>query len=209
MSRGGRKKTQDGAERRCIVTRAVEPKTRLIRFVAGPDGQLVPDLQGRLPGRGMWVTAERAVLDQALAKRLFNRAAKADLTVPDGLSDMLEDMLVRRVVELLSLSRKAGRAVAGYEKVKSWLMTGQGSILIQASDGSSRGKSKLNTPPDGRFIGSLTAREIGLAFGRESVIHGAVTAGGLGDRILDEATRLSGFRQTGGDKAAGKEQKDA
>jgi len=205
VSRGGRKKSDDGAERRCIVTRETQLKPAMIRFVAGPDGQLVPDVLGRLPGRGMWISADRSVLEQALHKRLFNRAAKAELNVPDGLADTVEDMLVRRVVELIALARKAGQAVAGYEKVKSWLISGQGSILVQATDGSSRGKSKLNTPSDGRFIGCLSAGEIGLAFGRESVIHGAVTAGGLGDRILEEATRLAGFRKTGGDTAAGKE----
>lgn len=209
MTRGGRPKSQDASTRRCIVTRKTLPKAELIRFVVGPDGQLVPDLLARLPGRGMWISAHRAVLDKALDKRLFNRAAKAEIKVADRMSDDVEALLARRVVELIALARKAGEAVAGYEKVKSWLMTGQGVILVQASDGSARGKTKLRTPPDGAFVGSLSAGEIGLAFGRESVIHGAVTAGGLGDRIVEEATRLAGFRQTGGETDAGKELKDA
>ncbi|MGV6810922.1 MAG: RNA-binding protein [Brevirhabdus sp.] len=209
MTRGGRPKSQDASTRRCIVTRKTLPKAELIRFVVGPDGQLVPDLLARLPGRGMWISAHRAVLDKALDKRLFNRAAKAEIKVADRMSDDVEALLARRVVELIALARKAGEAVAGYEKVKSWLMTGQGVILVQASDGSARGKTKLRTPPGGAFVGCLSAGEIGLAFGRESVIHGAVTAGGLGDRIVEEATRLAGFRQTGGETDAGKELKDA
>jgi len=202
MTRGGRPKSQDDAStRRCIVTRTALPKSGMIRFVVGPEGQLVADILGRLPGRGIWVSADRGTLDHALGKRLFARAAKTDVKVPDTMADDVEAMLTRRVIDLIALARKAGEAVAGYEKVKSWLATGQGSILVQASDGSTRGKTKLRTPPDGTFVGCLSAGEIGLAFGRESVIHGAVTAGGLGDRIVEEATRLAGFRQTGGENA--------
>jgi len=209
VTRGGRSKSHDASERSCIVTRKTGPRAGMIRFVVGPEGQLVPDIRAKLPGRGIWVSADRATLEQAVTKRLFARAAKAEVTVPEGLVDDVEALLARRVVDLIAMARKAGDAVAGYEKVKSWLATGQGSVLIQASDGSARGKSKLNTPYDGRFVGCFRAGEIGLAFGRESVIHGAVTAGGLGARSVEEATRLAGFRKTGGETDAGKELKDA
>ena len=117
MSRGGRIKDNDQPERRCIVTGEVQPKAGLIRFVAGPDGQVVPDLAEKLPGRGIWVSADRAAIDKAAAKGLFSRAAKAPVKAPVGLDDLVEAGVARRLVELVSLARKSGRAVAGFEKV--------------------------------------------------------------------------------------------
>ncbi|WP_207102709.1 RNA-binding protein [Paracoccus shandongensis] len=206
MSRGGRIKDHDEPERRCIVTGEVQPKAGLIRFVAGPDGQVVPDLAEKLPGRGLWVSADRAAIDKAAAKGLFSRAAKAPVKAPEGLADMVEAGVAKRLVELVSLARKSGRAVAGFEKVKGWLAEGRAKVLLQASDGSDRGKGKLWTPTGGRWFGCLTASELGLSFGRDHVIHGALAAGGLTDKVILEAGRLTGLRgHDGGNTAAGKE----
>ena len=207
MSRGGREKTRDdGPERRCIATGASAPAQGLIRFVIGPDATVVPDLAGKLPGRGIWVTARTADLEKAVQKRLFSRAARAQVTVPEDLPGLVEAGLTRRVIDLISLARKAGYAVAGYEKVKGWLLTGETPVLVQASDGSERGKSKLKPPvlPDGRtgkFLGMLTAQELGLAFGREHVIHAALAAGGLTRRVVEDAARLEGLREMDGENA--------
>ena len=199
MGRAGRKTRPDEPERRCIATGAVQPRAGLIRFVVSPDGMIVPDLGGKLPGRGIWVAADRAALDKAVGKRLFARGAKAAVTVPDGLIDLVEAGLTRRVIDGVSMARKAGQAVCGYEKVKGWLLTGEAAYLLQASDGSGRGKSKLS-PPDGpaSHIGCLTAGELGLAFGREHVIHGALAAGGLAKRVVEDAAKLTGVRMTDG-----------
>lgn len=206
MSRGGRIKDHDQPERRCIVTGEVQPKAGLIRFVSGPDGLVVPDLAEKLPGRGIWVVADRAAIDKAAAKGLFSRAAKATVKAPEGLADLVEAGVARRLVELVSLARKSGRAVAGFEKVKGWLAEGRAKVLLQASDGSERGKGKLWTPTGGRWFGCLTASELGLSFGRDHVIHGALAAGGLTDKVILEAGRLTGLRgHDGGNTAAGKE----
>ncbi|NIY97465.1 RNA-binding protein [Salipiger sp. HF18] len=195
MSRGGQDKDRaDGPERRCIATGETQPASGLIRFVVGPEGQVVPDHAGKLPGRGIWVASEPAALEKAAKKGLFARAAKAPVTVPDDLPTLIEQMLARRVVELISLARKSGSAVSGYEKVKDWLGREDAVVLIQAEDGSSRGKSKLSTPYGGKYIGWLTADELGLAFGREKVIHAALGAGGLTKRVVEEAQRLKGLR---------------
>ncbi|KMK65945.1 RNA-binding protein [Puniceibacterium sp. IMCC21224] len=195
MTRGGQTKDlPDGPERKCIATGEVQPKHGLIRFVVGPENQIVPDIMGKLPGRGIWVAADRAALDKAAQKGLFARAARQPVTVPDGMVDQLEQMLVRRVVDLVSLARKSGAAVSGYEKVKDWLSKEEAEVLIQSSDGSERGKSKLSTPHFGSYIGWLTANELGLAFGRQTVIHAALGAGGLTKRVVEEAQRLKGVR---------------
>jgi len=199
MSRGGASKDRtDGPERKCIVTGEAQPKGGLIRFVAGPDGVVVPDILGKLPGRGVYVTADRAVLQRAVDKNLFARGLKRQVKVPEDLVGTVEQQLARRVVDLISLARKSGDAVAGYENVKSWLDKDQAEVLIQAVDGSGRGKSKLSTPHYGRYIGWLTADELGMAFGRETVIHAALASGGLGKRVVEEAQRLRGLRETNG-----------
>jgi uncharacterized protein len=206
MTRGGQKDDDKDADRKCIVTGEVQPKAGLIRFVLGPDNQVIPDILGKLPGRGMYVTADRDILEQA-RKGQFSRSAKQPVVVPDGLLDEVERQLARRTVDLIALTRKSGRAVCGFEKVKGWLAGGERvRVLVQAADGSERGKTKLWTPEGARYFGCLTSAELGLAFGRQSVIHGALAAGGLSDRVVQEATKLRGLREgNGGDGASGKD----
>jgi uncharacterized protein len=195
LTRGGREKDQDDPERKCIASGESQPKAGLVRFCVGPDGQIVPDILGRLPGRGIYVSADRALIEKAAKKGLFARAARQPVKVPDGLANLVEELLAQRVVDLLSMARKAGDAVMGYEKVKDWLAKGQAATLIQASDGSERGKTKLHAPEGaGGFIGVLTAGEMGLSFGRERAIHAALAAGGLRTRVVVEAARLAGLR---------------
>jgi predicted RNA-binding protein YlxR (DUF448 family) len=185
----------DDPERKCIVSGESQPKAGLVRFCIGPDDMVVPDILGRLPGRGIYVAASREAITKAATKGLFSRAARQPVKVPEGLADLVEALLTRRVVELISMARKANSAVMGYEKVKDWLSSGKARVLVQASDGSERGKTKLR-PPEGEkaFIGFLTAGELGLAFGRERAIHAALGAGGLTTRVVEEAARLSGLR---------------
>jgi len=209
MTRGGQDKTNEMPERRCIVTGDVQPKFGLVRFVLGPDGVIYPDLAEKLPGRGIWVTADRAAIEKAAAKGLFSRAAKAPAKAPENLADLVEQGLAHRVIELISLVRKSGKAVVGFEKVKSWLAEGRAKVLFQASDGSERGKGKLWTPEGGRWFGCLTSSELGLAFGRDHAIHGALAAGGLTPRVIQEAARLAGMRKQDGGKPAMKDTKTA
>ena len=195
MTRGGKTKNrEDGPERKCIATGEVQPKYGLLRFVVGPENEIVADLAGKLPGRGVYVAADKAALGKAASKGLFARAFKHPVKVPEQLDTLVEDMLVRRVIDLISLARKSGDAVTGYEKVKDSLQKEEARVLIQANDGSERGKSKLSTPYGGDYIGWLSADELGMAFGRQSVIHAALGAGGLTKRVVEEAQRLKGIR---------------
>ena len=210
MSRGGKHKDRsDGPERKCIATGEAVPKRGMIRFVVSPDGQVVPDILERLPGRGIWVSADRAALELTVKKNLFSRAAPQQVAVPEDLVDRVEAALTRRLTDLIALSRKGGNAVAGFEKVKDWLATRKIAVLLQASDGSERGKSKLWTPEGARYFSVLTARELGLAFGRQSVIHGALAAGGLGPSVVEGAAKLQGLRVADGGMTAGKDERNA
>lgn len=195
MTRGGHEKDNKAAERRCLITGDVQDKAGLVRFALGPDGVVVPDLAEKLPGRGLWLTANRKTIEKAIAKGAFSRGARASAKAPDGLVDQVVAGLTKRVIELISLARKSGSAVAGFEKVKDWLAAGRVKVLLQASDGSDRGKGKLWTPEGARWFGCLTASELGLAFGRDHVIHSALSRGGLAEKIIRDASRLNGLRE--------------
>ena len=208
MGRGGRTKDRDVSERRCIVTGETAPKAGLIRFVIGPDNMVYPDVLEKLPGRGMWVTASRDALDKA-GKGQFSKSAKQAVNVPIGLTDEVERQLARRVVDLIALARKAGSAVCGFEKVKGWVSGGERvRALLQASDGSERGKTKLWTPEGARYFGCLTAQELGLAFGRGEVVHGALASGRLSDRVVEEAVKLKSLREIEGGEGTDRKDKE-
>ena len=195
MTRGGRHMKREASERRCIVTGETGPKTGLIRFVVGPDDAIVPDLAEKLPGRGIWVSADADALTKAATKGGFARAARGPVTTPGNFADWVGDLLARRIVDTLSIGRKAGAVIAGFEKVKSLLMLEEAAILFQARDGSDGMKKKLRSPHGAdSYFECLKACELGLAFGRDRVIHAAVRHGGIADLCVEEARRLTGLR---------------
>ncbi len=195
MSRGGRRKERNGPERRCIATGESGSPDGLIRFALDPDGVVTPDLAERLPGRGIWVTARRDLVEKAVKKNLFSRSAKRAVKAPQDLADQLEQALARRAVEALGLTRKSGLATNGFEKVRARLKQGPVAALIEARDGSEQGRARLRPMAgDAPILAALTASELGLAFGRDSVIHAALDAGGAAERVVREVRRLDGFR---------------
>jgi predicted RNA-binding protein YlxR (DUF448 family) len=198
MTRGGAARNRGEPERRCIATGESGPTDRLIRFVLGPEAVVVPDLAAKLPGRGVWLTAERALVDRAVAKKLFSRAFKAQATAPGDLADRLEALLSQRLIDVIGLARKAGQAVTGFEKVRARLKEGAAGALVQASDGAADGKAKLARMAGGvAVIEVLNSTELGLAFGRDFAIHAALDRGGFADRVIGEAARLGGLRLAG------------
>jgi predicted RNA-binding protein YlxR (DUF448 family) len=195
-----------GRERRCIVTGEVMPDSRLIRFVAAPDGQVVPDVAAKLPGRGLWVTATRKAVTQAVEKKLFARAAKANVAAAADLAERTEKALVTRMLGDLGIARRSGALVLGFDNVLRALDSARpASVLIEAIDGSGDGKRKLYNAAHARgmkpqVLECLTSAELGLALGRENVIHAAVQPGGLAERLTFDAERLKGFRPAGNER---------
>jgi predicted RNA-binding protein YlxR (DUF448 family) len=185
-------------ERRDIVSGEVMEEARLIRFVPGPDGVVVPDLARKLPGRGLWVAADREAVQTAAKKGLFSRAAKAKLSAAPDLADQVEMLLRRRVLSALGLARRGGDLTSGFEKVSAAITSGKAAWLIEASDGAADGRRKLRgqarkqSRPPGVF-GVFTASELGLALGLENVIHTAFLAGRAADHWTLDVQRLSGF----------------
>ena len=190
----------DARERRDIVSGEVLPENRLIRFVADPDGNVVPDAAAKLPGRGLWVEASKAAIDKAVEKKLFARAAKAQVTATADLSARAERALLARMIGDLGLARRSGALFLGFDNVLRELLGPKPpKALIEAIDGAADGKRKLYAAAhrlelECVVIECLTSAELGLALGRENVIHAAVQPGGLADRLIFDAERLSGFR---------------
>lgn len=194
--RRARDKVKSIPVRKCIVTGVERPKTELIRFVIGPDGTVVPDLDGKLPGRGLWLSAARDVVNTACAKRLFAKAARCQADAPDHLADQLEGQLVERCLGLLGMARRSGGVVSGFEKVRAFLQADKAGLILAAREGAIGGRRKVrNAAPDLKEWDRLDGIELARALSREAVIHVAVARGPLADRLATECGRLDGFRQ--------------
>lgn len=187
-------------ERRCIVTGEVLPEARLLRFVRAPDGQIVPDVEAKLPGRGLWVRAERAIVAQAAAKRLFAKAAKAPVIVDEALPERAEARLVERILAHLGLARRAGVLFLGFDQVEKGLRgPNPPAVIVEAAEAAPDGRRKLQAAARARghvpfVIGALGNTELSLALGRENVVHAALKPGRIAERLIFEAARLNGFR---------------
>ena len=188
---------EDGPVRRCAVTRERQQKDGMVRLAVAPGGLLVPDIEERLPGRGLWIASRRDIVERAVTKRLLARAAGAETTVPPDLADRIQALLARRCLDLLGLARRAGQAVAGFEKVKAALERGDVALLLQAADGSPEQRAKLR-PRSGAtpVVALFSGAELAEALGREVAVHVAVLPGGIADRLARDCARLAGFRGT-------------
>src|SRR5262245_25258893 len=192
-----------GPLRQCAVTRAKKPPEELIRFVAGPDGAVVPDLARHLPGRGVWVDATYAAVAAAVRQKTFARSLKRQVSVPADLPTRVERLMARRLSEALSLANKAGLIVAGFAKIEALMARKRAVVLIHAGDAAADGVAKL----DRKFnllakgggaptasIRDLSSAEMSLAMGRPNVIHAAAAEGGATRRLIAEARRLRRYR---------------
>jgi len=198
---------ETGPLRQCIVTRDRLPKEVMIRFALSPEGEVVPDLAAKLPGRGAWVVADRAAIETAAKKGLFARAFEAPAKAPPDLAARIEALLARRLLELLGQARGAGGLILGSAQVQGAARAGEVVALIEAADGAPDGRRKdigalkaggaydPSRPMNGALIvACFKSAELSLALGRENVVHAALPEGGLAVRFLAEARRLHGFR---------------
>jgi predicted RNA-binding protein YlxR (DUF448 family) len=199
------RKSEDDADptgRRCAVSRAQRPRDELIRFVLGPDGKVVPDLRERLPGRGMWLTASRDTVADAVKRKVFARALKAEAKVPEELPAQVERLLAEAALSALALANKAGEAAFGFAKVEEAIARGHVLALIHAREAAEDGCRKLDGKARGASGGrpipairAFGADELSLATGRTNVIHAALIQGGAAERVLAAASRLERYRK--------------
>ena len=192
-----------GSLRRCILTRVERDPADLLRFVADPEGRLVPDLSRKLPGRGVWVTADKASVAAAVEAKAFAKSLKRPVAVAPDLPQAVEALFVRRVLEALSLANKAGLVTTGFEKVEALIGGGRAAALLQGADAAADGKRKLerkfaaiqrDSGKVGPVVDWLTIEQLSLAIGRSNVVHAALKQGGATQRFLREAERLRRYR---------------
>ncbi len=189
---------QAARQRRDLVSGTVMEEAALLRFVAGPDGTVVPDLARKLPGRGLWVEASREAVTTAAKKGLFSRAAKMKLAAPADLADLVENGLKRRLLDGLGLARRSGELISGFEKVAASINAGKAAWMIEASDGAHDGRRKLlalarKSPRRPKLFGLFGFEQLGLALGGENVIHLALLAGRNAGHWTLDVERLGRF----------------
>jgi hypothetical protein len=196
-------------ERRCIVTGEVREEAQLVRFVVSPEGQVTPDVAAKLPGRGIWVSADRAILERAIAKNHFSKAAKTNVKADPGLPDLVEKQIVARMMGDLGMGRRAGAIVTGFDSVMRALEGhAKPALLIEARDGATDGRRKLFNFARAQgvqlaVLDCLTNDELSLALGLGNVIHAALKPGPLAQKLIFEAGRLSGLRHSKADAGQG------
>jgi predicted RNA-binding protein YlxR (DUF448 family) len=199
----GPKNSAAGAERLCIATRDVKPVDEMLRFVVGPDGDVVPDLKRNLPGRGLWVTATRQALDEAVKRKAFGRGFKRDVRLPADFTAATERLLERATLDALAMVGKAKLAATGFAKVEAAIAKHRIKALVHAKDGAADGIRKIDGAAraqygeeSGRIVAvrTLTSEQLDLAFGRSNVVHAALLAGAATDTFIARFSRLERFR---------------
>lgn len=192
------------SERRCVATRKALAVSDLIRFVAGPDGVLTPDIRRKLPGRGVWTALSREAVERAVSTKAFPRSLKAPVSVSARLADEVDALLARDALQSLSFANKAGLVVTGFGKVEAVLGgLARAAAWVEASDGAEDGRRKLmqvlnrrhgDKAPDIPIAECFTSHDLGLALGRDVVIHAALKDGAAAGAFLDRWRRLVHFR---------------
>jgi uncharacterized protein len=201
--------------RMCAVTREVRPIDELIRFVVSPTGEVVPDLKRKLPGRGMWVSASRRAVAEAVRRNQFSRGFRRAVQATPALPETTEALLLRSLVDALAMAAKAGQVVCGFGKVETALRQRQVQVLIHAADGAADGIRKLDAiarqnagiDDESRplpVVTELTSEQLDLALGRSNVIHAALLAGPASKTFLLRSHVLVRYRMADDDKTAGR-----
>ena len=194
------------SERTCIATRTVHPREDLIRFVLDPEGGVVPDLKGKLPGRGVWVTAKADLIARSVDKKLFARAFRSEAKADHELVALVGDLLARKALNLLGLASRAGQVTMGFMKLETLISKGKADILIEACDGAEDGRSKLRNrflaSAEGsgerekqaqRIVSCFNIEQLSLALGRTNVVHAGLINGRLGEDFLAAARRFEAY----------------
>jgi predicted RNA-binding protein YlxR (DUF448 family) len=210
----GPRTNRSATTRMCVVTRTVRPVDELIRFVVSPSDEVVADVKRKLPGRGLWVSASRQAVAEAVRRNHFARGYRRKVRVAPTLVEDTESLLVRGVIEALAIAAKAGEVVAGFAKVEAALQQHQAVALIHASDGAADGIRKLDAlarqntvkpeeSPKIPVICVLASEQLDLALGRSNVIHAALLAGSAGKTFLSRSQLLVRYRMADDDRTAG------
>lgn len=190
-------------ERTCVVTRACAPPADLIRFVADPDGNVVADINNKLPGRGVWVTCCHAKVAEAARRRLFARGLKREVFIMENLADQVDALLLRQAAQMCALANKAGVVTTGFAKVEGLILKGRCDVLVQANDAADDGRRKLankhraiaaELDRHAPIVDQLSIDELSLALGSSNVVHAGLSKGRVTNAFVQSAQRLGRYR---------------
>ena len=198
------KRGHKGRERRCVASGEITDISAMVRFVLSPDGVVTPDILGKLPGRGVWVSADAWSLDKAMKNKAFSRGFKGKAVVPEDIAQQVETLLARRALGLVTMALRGGHILMGFDQVRSGARSDVLAWRIEASDGSEDGRGKIRVLskamshelelPLAPVAGCFTSAELGQALGRETMVHAALKPGKLAKVFSGEMARLAGFR---------------
>lgn len=176
----------------CFVTKEVCPRTEMLRFALAPGRQIIFDVAEKLPGHGFWLKADKDLLEKAITKRIFYKAAKGTVGIPAELQAQVEASLRGRCLNLMSLCRKAGLLVFGYEAVKKAIGQGEAVVAFEADDSSLRGQNKIFKSDDDFPIYTFFSRaDLGSITGMDEVVHIALLKGKLSEQATTLARKLT------------------
>jgi uncharacterized protein len=196
---------ESGGMRRCLVSRERQPRERMLRFVVSPEGAVVPDLAERLPGRGYWLSARADMVEMAVRRGGFARAARRSVAVAPDLLARLRGGLEQRIGETLGLARRAGQVVFGFVRAQEWVRAGRAGLIVSASDGSADERARLLAGRPLPVLQPIDAARLGAAMGRDHVVHVAVAPGRLAERLVVDAERLAGLTSPAGEAESGRD----
>lgn len=194
---------ETGPERTCFLTRRKGPVDGMIRFVRAPDRSVVPDLKRNLPGRGVWLSLSRAVVEETVRKKLFSKAFRKEAQADQNLADLVEKLMLKSALDGLSLANKAGQVVTGFSKVEEAVMKGEAQAVIEAADAAEDGLRKMGQvlrragemgQSPKRTISPFSSDDLGLALGRDHVIHAALLEGSAGRAAMEKIERVMLYR---------------
>ncbi len=187
------------SERTCLVTRVKGSPDAMIRFVVGPGATVVPDIRRKLPGRGVWVTAQADKVAEAVRRQAFARGFKSKVSASANLPEQILELLRQDCLQALALANKAGEVVTGFAKVEEAIGKGTVMALVHANEAGADGMRKLGqawlrrhgTAAGAKEINLFTAAQLDLALGRTNVIHAALTQGPASRNFAAKCTRLA------------------
>ncbi len=192
-----------GPVRTCIVSRVARPTDSLLRFALSPDAEVVADLASSLPGRGAWVTSTKEIVGQAVEKRAFDRVWRRKVVTPSDLAEQVEQLLVRRALQALSMANKAGQLLTGFGNVDQCIGREADIVLVQAWDASADGRRKLAgryksvcaaTCRSPEIVLLFSIEQLSLAIGSTNVVHAALNRGKVADAVVRAARRAEQYR---------------
>jgi predicted RNA-binding protein YlxR (DUF448 family) len=192
-----------GVERTCALTRELKPASEMIRFVLDPAGEVVPDVKRKLPGRGIWITASRAAIEDAAKRNVFARGFKRDVRTAGDLAARTDQLIERAAIDALAIAGKAGAVICGFTRIEAAIGRDDIRALLHAADAGGEGKRKLDAAlrreTSGKsseivVIDAFTGAQLDLALNRPNVVHAALLAGPGSETFLTRVARLTYFR---------------